>query len=135
MKKNIRVVQINGFRGLFLAIFIVSCLFAGFIAFPAFLSMHLWNFLAVKTGSMPNINLIEGILLWGIIALTFIIINKRKFIVSFNSQQELTEDELKTVMNKIKDKGIDTGIIVPKDNNFPKEISQEPTEVNSEQNK
>lgn len=133
MKRNVRVVQINGFRGLFLAIFIVACLIAGFIVFPAFLSMHIWNYLALQTGSMPIINLFEGLLLWGIIALTCVIVNKKNFIISFNSQQELSEEELKTVMNKIKEKGINTGLIVPKDANIQTETSNEKTEVSSEQ--
>lgn len=133
MKRNIKVVQINGFRGLLLAIFIVSCLIAGFIAFPALLTMHSWNYLSVKTSSFPAINLIEGLLLWGIIAFSAILINKRKFIVSFNSQQELSEEELKKVVNKIKAQGIS-----PVSPMISKDITtnqEEKTEVTSEQNK
>ena len=132
MKKNVRVIQINGFRGLFLAIFIVACLVAGFIVFPAFLTMHTWNYLSVKTGSFAPINIIEGLLLWGIISLSAIIINKRKFILSFNSQQELSEEELKKVVNKIKSQGINPQIIIPKD---IKTIQEEKTEINNEQTK
>lgn len=130
MKRNIKVVQINGFRGLLLAIFIVSCLIAGFVAFPALLTMHSWNYLSVRTASFPPINMIEGLLLWGIIALTSIIINKRKFIVSFNSQQELSEEELKKVVNKIKAQGISP--IISKDITAN---TEEKTEVTNEQNK
>lgn len=132
MKKNVRVIQINGFRGLFLAIFIVACLVAGFIVFPAFLTMHTWNYLSVKTSSFATINIIEGLLLWGIISLSAVIINKRKFIVSFNSQQELSEEELKKVVNKIKSQGINPQIIIPKDINT---IQEEKTEITNEQTK
>lgn len=105
MKKNLRVVKINGFRGLFLTLFIISCLIAGFIAFPSFLAMNIWNHLAVKTGSFPFINFYQGILLWAIIAFAIFMFSKRKFIVSFSSKQELTEDEIKKVISRIKGGG------------------------------
>lgn len=103
MKKNLRVIQINGFRGLFLTFFVISCLIAGFIAFPAFLLMNIWNFLAVETASFPVINFYEGVLLWGIIILSIFAFCKKKFIVSFNAQQELNENELKNVVSRIKE--------------------------------
>jgi hypothetical protein len=102
MKKNFRVIQINGFRGLFLAIFAISCLIAGFIAFPSLVAMHTWNYLATTTGSLPLINLGEAILLWAIILFSIFIFNKKKFIVSFNGQQELSDEEVKEVIAKIK---------------------------------
>jgi len=102
MKKNVRVIQINGFRGLFLTVFIISCLIAGFVAFPALLTMHGWNYLALKTSSFPMINFGEGILLWAIIMFSAYLFNKRKFLVAFNSQQELTDDEVRDVLSRIK---------------------------------
>lgn len=102
MKRNLRIVQINGFRGLFITLFIISCLIAGFIAFPAFLAMNAWNHLAVKTGSFPVISFYGGILLWAIIAFSIFVFSKRKFLVSFSSKQELTEEEVKDVMSRIK---------------------------------
>lgn len=102
MKRNMRVLQINGFRGIFLALFIVSCLIVGFIAFPSFLAMNIWNYLASKTGSFPLITFGEGLLLWAIILVSAYIFNKRRFIVSFNAQQELTEDEVRQVLSRIK---------------------------------
>ncbi len=119
MKKNLRVVQINGFRGLFLSLFIISCLIAGFVAFPSFIVMSLWNYLAVKTGSLYSLNFGEGLLLWGIITFSIYIFNKKKLIVSFNSQQELTEDEVRDVVSKIKSQAIEHKILLPKD--FPVE--------------
>lgn len=117
MKKNLRVVQINGFRGLFLTLFIVSCLIAGFIAFPAFLAMNLWNYLAIRTGSFSSINFVGGLLLWGIIAFSAFIFNKKKFIVSINSKQELSDAEVQEVLSKIKKHTIEPC------NNFSNEIN------------
>jgi len=127
MKKNLRVLQINGFRGLFLTLFIISCLVAGFVAFPALLTMHAWNFLATKTGSFPTIEFIQGLLLWAIIAFSFFIFNKRKFIVSFNSKQELSEDEVKEVLSKIKSQAVKNEILLSKDENI-EEIKTEKRE-------
>jgi len=115
MKKNMKVVQINGFRGLFLAIFSVCCLIAGFIAFPAFLTMHAWNYLSLKTGSFPPIELLGGVLLWAIIAFSAYLFSKRNFIVSFNTQQELSDDEIKEVLSKIQSQTVKSHSILAKD--------------------
>jgi len=103
MKRNLKVLQINGFRGLLIALFTVSCLIAGFIAFPAFLTMNAWNYLSTATSlPLPLINFAEGILLWAIIIFSMFIFGKKKFIVSFNAEQELTDDEVRDVVAKIK---------------------------------
>jgi len=127
MKKNLRVVKINGFRGLLLTLFIISCLIAGFIAFPAFLTMYIWNYLAFKTGSFTSLNFWGGALLWGIIILSIFIFNKRKFIVSFKSQQELTEDEVKDVISKIKTQTV----ILPNNVDTSKENEEKSNEIKS----
>lgn len=121
MKKNLRVIQINGFRGLLVTLFIICCLIAGFIAFPAFVTMNGWNYLAVKTGSFPAINFGEGVLLWAIITFSIYIFNKKKFIVSFNAQQEMSDDEIKTIISRIKSQKISKNILIPKD--FQKELN------------
>lgn len=122
MKKNFRVIQINGFRGLILAFFTVSCLIAGFAAFPAFLAMSAWNYLSIKVSSVPIINFGEGVLLWAIIAFSVFIFNKKKFIVSFNAQQELSEDEIKDVVAKFKSQIIESNAL--KDFQLPTMNSQ-----------
>lgn len=125
MKKNLRVVQINGFRGLLLAMFIVSCLIAGFLAFPALLTMNVWNYLSVKTGSFPLISFYEGLLLWAIIVFSIYVFNKKKLIVSFNTPQELTEDEVKDVVSRFKTQSINPSTIHNEDFHLPKENDEE----------
>lgn len=115
MKKNLKVIQIRGFKGLFMALFIISCLIAGFIAFPAFLSMNAWNYLCSKVTSLPEINFFQGLLLWAILAFSAFIFNNKKFIVSFNSEQELSEDEVKQVISRIKTQTLEKHMLVPKD--------------------
>jgi hypothetical protein len=128
MKKNFKIVQINGLRGLLLTFFIFSCFIAGFIAFPAFLTMNTWNFFAFKIGSVPSITFYEGLLLWAIIVFSIFVFNKKRFIVSFNASQELTEDELKNVISKIKSQTFNPNILPPEEFNFSKdkkEITQQ----------
>lgn len=134
MKKNVKIVQINGFRGLVLTVFIVSCLIAGFVVFPAFLTMNIWNYISIKTGSFPVINVLGGILLWAIIAFSAYIFNNRKFIVAINSQQELTEAEVTEVMKKIKNQQINSSIILPKDININQEKAESLSEATKENN-
>ncbi len=100
MKRNARIIHIAGLRGLITALFIVTCLGAGFIVFPGFVAMSIWNYFAA--GNMPEINLFQGILLWAIIALTYFISSKQSVAVSFATPRELNEEELKTLMERIK---------------------------------
>lgn len=133
MKKNLKVIQINGFRGILLAFFIISCLIAGFIAFPAFLTMNIWNYLATTTGSFPAINFTQGVLLWGIIILSIYIFNKKKFIVSFNAKQELSDEELSEVISKIRAQTIKNQLLQDRNINIEeKSENKEELELHSE---
>lgn len=125
MKRNLRIIQIKGFRGILLALFIISCLIAGFIAFPAFLAMNIWNYLAAETGSFHLINFYQGVLLWAIIVFSIFILKKRKFIVSFSSKQELTEDEVKNIVSRIK--GINIGLNKKAEDDLSEERKEVPT--------
>ena len=100
MRRNARIIQINGFRGLLTALFIITCLAAGFIAYPGFVAMNIWNYFAGS--NVPQINLYQGILLWAIIFLTYFIATKQRVAVSFATPKELNEEELKTLMERVK---------------------------------
>ncbi len=100
MRRNAKIIQINGFRGLLTALFIITCLAAGFIAFPGFVAMNIWNYFAGS--NVPQINLYQGILLWAIIFLTYFIATKQRVAVSFATPKELNEEELKTLMERVK---------------------------------
>ena len=102
MKKNFNVIQIKGVRGIILAIFIVTCLVAGFVVFPGWLCMHIWNLLSSYSLSVPAIGLFQGVLLWGIIAASYFIFRKEKVVVCMRGQEGLSEEELKAVFANIK---------------------------------
>lgn len=102
MKKNLNVIQIKGIRGLIIAGLVVCCLAAGFIAFPGWVGMHIWNFVAAQVESMPAIGLFQGILLWGIIIAAYFTFRKEKVVVCMKTPQGLSEEELKAVFADVK---------------------------------
>lgn len=101
MKKNLNVIRINGIRGLAIALMVVTCLAAGFIVFPGWVWMHLWNFAAPYL-MVPAIGLFQGVLLWGIIIGVYLTFRKNKLIICFKTPQGLNEEELKAVFADIK---------------------------------
>lgn len=111
MKKNLNVIQINGIRGLIMAGFIVICLAAGFIGFPGWVCMHMWNFVASYTIQIPTIGIIQGLLLWGIMVAAYFTFRKEKLVVCMKSPQGLSEEELKAVFADIKKQAQDDKII------------------------
>lgn len=102
MNKNFKVIRINGFRGVLTAIFVVCCLATGFIVFPGWLSMHLWNYIASFYILMPKMELIHGIILWAIVALTFYGINNNRMLIGISSPPVLNEDQIKDIMTRVK---------------------------------
>lgn len=101
MKKNLNVIKINGLRGLFMAAFVVTCLAAGFIAFPGYVAMHIWN-CAAAYFELPRIALLQGILLWGILVVAYFTFRKNKLVICVKTPQGLTEEELKEVFADMK---------------------------------
>lgn len=100
MRRNAKIIQISGLRGILTAIFIITCLAAGFVAFPGFVAMNIWNHFAGYT--VPQINIYQGIMLWAIIALTCFITGKQQVGVSFASPKELSEEEMSLLMERIR---------------------------------
>lgn len=107
MKKNkLRVIQISGIRGLLSAAFVVACLIAGFVGFPALVLNKLWNHIADITGTIPYINMFQGLILWAILAISYLIINKKqKYLVAFEPQPN--RREIKDIINEIKSQSAD----------------------------
>ena len=102
MRKGPKIIQINGFRGILLAGFIVTCLFAGFVLFPAKVAEGVWNYIATTYISLPQINTMQGILLWAMVALSIYLLSNRTFSISFGHPSELSEEEMKVLMERIK---------------------------------
>ena len=97
-----KIIQISGIGGLLLAAFIVACLFAGFIVFPAKFTMYVWNYIGTHYLALPEINVIQGGLLCFTVALALYLLNDGKFAVSFHNSAELSDEEFKSLMSKVK---------------------------------
>ena len=102
MKKGPKIIQISGIRGLCFAAFVIVCLGAGFIIFPAKVAMHLWNYAATTYLTVPTINLWQGLLLWAFAALSIYLVNNKKNIISFHQPMELNDTEMQILMQRIK---------------------------------
>ncbi|MCQ2754486.1 MAG: hypothetical protein MJ231_05505 [bacterium] len=102
MRKNVNVIEIRGIRGLIIAGLAAICLFAGFIVFPGWVWMNIWNFITNFVSNMPKIGLFQGTLLWGIMIAAYFAFKKDKMVVCFKTPKGLSEDELKEVFANIK---------------------------------
>ncbi len=103
MKHNMNVIEIRGIRGLIITGCAICCLAVGFIGFPGWILMHLWNYLASFAMDVPSIGIIQGILLWGIVIASYFAFRKDKLIVCVKSPRGLNEDELKSVFADLKE--------------------------------
>ena len=111
MKKNLNVIQINGVKGLIMLVMIGCCLVAGFIVFPGWVAMNIWNVLASLVNNAPSIGIIQGVLLWGIIVASYFTFRKERVVVCMKTPQGLNEEELKAVFADIKKQTQDDKII------------------------
>ena len=73
--------------------------------------MHAWNLVSTNTGAMPAIGLVQGILLWGILAVSYFIFRKEKVVVCMKTPQGLSEEELKAVFADIKKQSLEDPIL------------------------
>lgn len=111
MKKNLNIIKINGFRGIAMIVSTGCCLAAGFIVFPGWLAMHLWNLISAYCENMPAIGLIQGILLWGIAVASYFTFGKNRIVICVKSPKSLSEEELKAVFSEIKKQSQDDTIL------------------------
>ena len=111
MKKNLNVIQIKGVKGLIMLVMVGCCLVAGFIAFPGWVAMNIWNVLASLVNNAPSIGIIQGVLLWGIIVASYFTFRKERVVVCMKTPQGLNEEELKAVFADIKKQTQDDKII------------------------
>lgn len=111
MKKNLNVIQIKGVKGLIMLVMVGCCLVAGFIVFPGWVAMNIWNVLASLVNNAHSIGIIQGVLLWGIIVASYFTFRKERVVVCMKTPQGLNEEELKAVFADIKKQTQDDKII------------------------
>lgn len=101
MNKNYKVIKINGFRGVLTAIFIIGCALTGFIVFPGWVCMNIWNACVSQT-TLPVMTLVHGCILWAIIGLSIYALNNSRSLVGFSSHPALSEEQIKDIMDRVK---------------------------------
>lgn len=97
-----KVIRIDGIKGLFTAVFMAACLFAGFVISPGYAAMYLWNKYLVADYMFPQLSLFQGVLLWAMIFLTYCILTKGRFAVSFQSSNDMRDEELESIIKSAK---------------------------------
>lgn len=107
MKKKFNIVKLSGLKGLLLFAFVGACLLTGFLVFPGWVAMNLWNILAnfvsAYSAQIPQMNLIHGVILWCIIALSIYAVNKGNVCVSFKSVSPSEEKMRKLIAEETKE--------------------------------
>ena len=103
MNKKFSVIKINGIKGIILAVFCLGCLIAGFLMFPGWVCMHVWNYFAGFFIQAPVMNLVHGVILWCIIALSVYALNKGDLAISFGTAAPISpsEERIREVFKKI----------------------------------
>ena len=102
MNKNFRVITINGIRGIIVAIFIVMGLIAGFIVSPGWACMKMWNHFMQDSNIFAQMNLLQGIMMWAMIALSLYALNNKKAVIGFGSYPGLTPEQIRSVVARAK---------------------------------
>lgn len=102
MRKDFKVITINGIRGVIAAIFVVLGLIAGFIISPGWVCMTLWNKVFEYSTTVSTMNLLQGIMLWAIVALSLYALNNKKALIGFGSYPSLTPEQVKNIMERAK---------------------------------
>lgn len=101
MHKHGRIIEIRGIKGVITAIFVVCCLVTGFTVFPGFLAMSIWNLLTPYISDMPQMTLLHGVMLWGIVFLIWFAFNGRFPSLHFGCQNAMSEEEIKEFVERI----------------------------------
>lgn len=97
-----KIVQIDGIKGLITAAVVCVCSFAGFVLFPGYMGMSLWNKYLAGPYMFPTLSLFQGTLLWAIVVISYFILDKKGFALSFKNTPELSDEELNSILRTAK---------------------------------
>ncbi len=103
-KRRTKVVELSGVRGIVFLGFCATCLFAGFVVFPGLVAQYVWNLATESLDIIPSISLLQGILLWGIVALTVYLMSGYNPFFSIKKTSELNDEEMRVLMGRIKER-------------------------------
>lgn len=98
MKKNMKIITINGIRGLVFAAFIICGLISGFVITPSLGCMYLWNYIADNYIAMPHMAFYHGLMLWGIIGLSVFAICGNRICFGVPVPTNMDEEQIKSIL-------------------------------------
>lgn len=104
MKKNIKVIEINGLRGMLVVLYGLICAFAGFVVFPAWALMSLWNLCSVYVYNLPKMSIIHGFMLYVVFVLFYFATKSHKSCFGILSATDLSKSNIAAIMKDIDDK-------------------------------
>ena len=107
MKKKFNVIQINGFTGICLVIFLLGCAVTGFLLFPSWCCMSGWNFVA-KILNFPTMNIYHGALLWFIICLSLFASYQGRSPLKFGHISSTSPQGLKETLKKMQEQNFNS---------------------------
>ena len=102
MNRKIKVVEINGFKGMLVIAYAVICAVAGFVVFPAWMLMSLWNMLGTYVYHLPHMSLIHGFMLYAIFVLLYFATTSHKTCFGITSKT-LSKSHISAMMKDIDD--------------------------------
>lgn len=97
MNRRFNIIQLSGLRGILLILFLICCAATGFLVFPGWICMHLWNYAASFVIDAPTMVLYQGVMLWCILGLMIFVLNKNSVAISFKSVSP-GEERIKRIM-------------------------------------
>lgn len=115
MNKNFKIVQVHGLSGLLIIGFIAIGLFAGFIIFPIWAVMHLWNYIVAKTILEPQINYYQSTLLWSAVILIAYVYFRKNVSIKIQKEDKADYSELNEVISDLKEDDKETQSEPPKE--------------------
>ncbi len=95
MNKNFKIVQINGLSGILFLALVVTGVFCGFVIFPIWIIMTVWNAVVSDIFYGPAINYIQAAMLWTLLALILYLMLKNSVSIKIQRDSNLSEEELK----------------------------------------
>jgi len=106
MNKNFRVIQIYGLSGLLLLGFALTGAFCGFVIFPVWVIMNVWNAVVCDILKGPAINYFQAALLWAACALMCYLLLRNS--ISINIQREGMIENIEDTVNKLESENIES---------------------------
>ena len=101
--KKIKVINLSGYRGILLVTYAIICAAAGFILFPAWAIMALWNYIGTYIYGLPHMSIIHGFMLYAVLILLYFATSQNKPLLGLSSNN-LSQAQIAALMKEFEDK-------------------------------